>query len=642
MIVLNRKFTGDLKISVLLITIFSSVIPALATNYYVDNINGNDSNNGISASSPWQSLTNVNNTTFQPGDSILFHAGQNWTGTIIPIGSGTKETPIVIGRYGQGTNPRIDGDGLTNCTAKSGSEHYCTIYLYNQDYWIIRDLEITNYDNSEEDAMSLEAWEANNISSYANVIEPDPYEGENSRKSGILVEMNNKGPVNGLHFLHLEIHGVNGDISDKNNGGIYFEVFRFSPSDQPSFFSDLLIEDCHIHDVDRTGISNRSYFDDRELRVNSNWTPNQQYVIRNSVFERTGANALIVRVSDGAVIESCLFDHCSIKESGNAAFNFNTDGTLWQFNEFTATKANVDDEDAGGIDSDYRSKNTIIQYNYCHDNDFGMLVTGGPGRFNDSTIIRYNIFERDGRMARKGSDGKFALRFSGSATNTIFHNNVVYLSQDQRDTKIAFHKAWSGSSPNNTFYYNNIFYNEGTASSYDFRDSKNNLFSNNIFYGQVASNEPPDENKITLDPALSAPGNGKDGYLLQEGSSALKQGLRLNSTPETDYYGNSILANALIDIGIHQVSMDEPLSLSREINMSENVFPNPVVNGPLSITGIGQNTVITISDLQGTRILRKIVSGDHDLDLSPLHSGIYILTMTDSSGQAFTVRFLKI
>lgn len=49
------------------------LFPTLAaTNYYIDNLNGNDSNSGQSVDKAWKSLTKVNAKTFQPGDSILF------------------------------------------------------------------------------------------------------------------------------------------------------------------------------------------------------------------------------------------------------------------------------------------------------------------------------------------------------------------------------------------------------------------------------------------------------------------------------------------------------------------------------------------------------------------------------------------
>ncbi len=90
----------------LLIRINSSI---LATTYYVSNSSGNDSNNGLSSSSPWKTLSKVSSYTFAPGDSILFKEGDLWkeASSLVFTESGTANTPIVISTYGQGNKPII-------------------------------------------------------------------------------------------------------------------------------------------------------------------------------------------------------------------------------------------------------------------------------------------------------------------------------------------------------------------------------------------------------------------------------------------------------------------------------------------------------------------------------------------------------
>jgi hypothetical protein len=73
--------------------------------YYVSPT-GSDSNSGTSSSSPWQSLSNVDSTTFAPGSQILFQAGGNWYGQqLTTTSSGTPSDPITYGSYGSGANP---------------------------------------------------------------------------------------------------------------------------------------------------------------------------------------------------------------------------------------------------------------------------------------------------------------------------------------------------------------------------------------------------------------------------------------------------------------------------------------------------------------------------------------------------------
>ncbi len=74
-------------------------------NYYIDSISGSDDNNGTSEESPWQTLTKVSGTTFQPGDNISFKRGSSYTGVVIINDDGTSDYPITISAYGTGDAP---------------------------------------------------------------------------------------------------------------------------------------------------------------------------------------------------------------------------------------------------------------------------------------------------------------------------------------------------------------------------------------------------------------------------------------------------------------------------------------------------------------------------------------------------------
>src|SRR5579884_4165196 len=86
-----------------------------AAIFYVDSVAGSDSNNGLSASTPWKSLNKVNQGTYQAGDHILLKAGSVWTGQqLIPKGSGTSGNPIYIDMYGSGNKPLIAEGGANH------------------------------------------------------------------------------------------------------------------------------------------------------------------------------------------------------------------------------------------------------------------------------------------------------------------------------------------------------------------------------------------------------------------------------------------------------------------------------------------------------------------------------------------------
>ena len=71
--------------------------------YYIS-AEGNDTNNGLSQSSAWQSFLNINNIDLNPGDSILLKGGDTITGNLNLTGNdlGTKEKPLVISSFGGG------------------------------------------------------------------------------------------------------------------------------------------------------------------------------------------------------------------------------------------------------------------------------------------------------------------------------------------------------------------------------------------------------------------------------------------------------------------------------------------------------------------------------------------------------------
>src|SRR4051794_40459897 len=64
-----------------------------------------------SSAFPWQSLEQVNGLALKTGSRILLKRGTRCTGTLAPNGSGRKGKPMVIGAYGSGAKPVIDGGG---------------------------------------------------------------------------------------------------------------------------------------------------------------------------------------------------------------------------------------------------------------------------------------------------------------------------------------------------------------------------------------------------------------------------------------------------------------------------------------------------------------------------------------------------
>jgi len=88
---------------------------AAGTTYYVDAVNGNDRTTGKSPGTAFRTLDRVNKVAFVPGDTVLFRAGQTWTGrltvpTTMSVSSwDTAPTPPTIA--GGKTGPCINVTG---------------------------------------------------------------------------------------------------------------------------------------------------------------------------------------------------------------------------------------------------------------------------------------------------------------------------------------------------------------------------------------------------------------------------------------------------------------------------------------------------------------------------------------------------
>lgn len=130
------------------------VIKGQGTIYYVDSENGNDTNNGTSEGTAFRTIEKINSIEFQPGDQILFKCGGTWTGALMPKGSGEEGNPITIGSYGEGPKPVImpgedwtDDSYIPNYINKANTviSNVVTnnvITFYNQEHWVVKDLEL--------------------------------------------------------------------------------------------------------------------------------------------------------------------------------------------------------------------------------------------------------------------------------------------------------------------------------------------------------------------------------------------------------------------------------------------------------------------------------------------------------------------
>jgi hypothetical protein len=458
-----------MKLLAVTITLFISTV-AFAQHYYVDAVTGNDRNNGLSPAKAWKTLAKVSRFQFKPGSVIAFKSGQCFMGILNISSSGQAGKPIVYTTYGGDEPAIIDGNGDS-----------AAVFCGNQEYIELRKMAVTNFRKG-------------NI-------------GMNDLFNGIYVVNEDAGVLHHFHFDSIRVFNVNSTYIAKDDGktdqsryhgGVQFYA---RGNKTRSCFDDVLVTNSVFEHCSRTGFNFRSDWDDRAAYsrfgdsigrgLTDNWTPNTGVVFRRNRFSNIAGNGLIVRVAVDALIELNLFDSCGKYISGNAVFNFNTDGTVYQYNEARNTIYNEGDTDARGIDADYRTKNTIIQYNYLHDNGLGgVTATGGPGvgenpiNFNIGTIIRYNIIENN---ARQGA------YFSGRLENLQVYNNLFFANETLDDIVAIKLNRWTVY-PNGASFTNNTFCFKGKNIRYDFTRATNVKFDGNLYYGILPPVAFPDKN----------------------------------------------------------------------------------------------------------------------------------------------------
>ncbi|MBD2846995.1 right-handed parallel beta-helix repeat-containing protein [Paenibacillus sp. IB182496] len=501
------------------------VAEAAGTTYYVDDTGGDDANAGTSAGAAWQTLAKVNSVVFQPGDAILFKAGGVWSGALTPQGSGSEGSPITIDRYGDGDKPLLAGGGVP-----------ATIHFYNQEQWEVRNLEITN------DASTP------------------------GQRRGIHVDGTSGGFSNPTVYEHfvfedLEIHDVRGDVSSDyaHNGGIivWGESWDYH-------VSDVTIRNNTIYSLDSVGVylngAQRTY--STGLKVQN-----------NVIYDIAADGAFILNTTDGLIEHNVVYD-THVRASGYHVplWVWGSKDAVIQYNEVYNTGPGGD---AMAYDSDYNSDGTIIQYNYSHNNAGGMSLAVSDGtnasNYNTNTVIRYNISQNDGGAV---------FNFSGNPDNTTIYNNTVYLPSTS-NTKVVDYLNWGGYA-SDTYYYNNLIVNLGSG-GYSFGGSTNNVFENNLFYGNHPASEPSDPYKITADPQLASPGSGglgRDtliGYQLLDTSPAIGAGQVIAGNGGLDYYGNAVSATAAPNIGAYEGPGLDPDNLPElpEPPSQDNLLANP-------------------------------------------------------------------
>ena len=131
-----KRFLTVFLCIVMLVSMCPAVLAAdEGTVYYVDSTNGSDDNSGRSASSAWKTLAKAASNVYAEGDKILLKAGSIFDGSFTAKGSGTAQTPITFGAYG-------DTQTLGKPIVRTNAD-VILFRLHNVSDWLVENIEFT-------------------------------------------------------------------------------------------------------------------------------------------------------------------------------------------------------------------------------------------------------------------------------------------------------------------------------------------------------------------------------------------------------------------------------------------------------------------------------------------------------------------
>ena len=486
------------------------------TTYYIDAVNGLDSNNGLSVDTPKKTLkaanTVIDGVEASVPTKVLFKAGTTYEGTLeIQSYSAQEQSPLIISTYGE-----TEDVPYAKIIAPNDG---CSIILKG-DNVRISNFECTS--NGGEGRRGIYAITTRKGAAKNIVIKNNYIHDFNFRLGDYVL------PTGMYNLTEPEVKAMSPGFS-RDCGGIIMEAVT-PKAIGPSWFEDLWIDDNKIERVSREGIWVNSYWSYRPGLTwgynpyyddNTGYYPNRNVYVRGNEMLYTGGDAMVLIACRNSVVEYNKCFHAAVLgRSGqpNAGIWFQSCvDSVMQFNEAAYTHYRYDGE---GFDIDIACSNILFQYNYSHHNYGGGLLLCNT----DEYIVQYDkdgnyLVDEDGCPVQKNLAGDWRnvviknnvfvdngwadVQFAGKVDAILFENNTVVKTggtfKSDGKTPDTLDQGWVfeskdfaiGIGGTDWTIRNNIFYSrkvrEGKEYKFDLsycRDGKDGYtIENNIYYG---------------------------------------------------------------------------------------------------------------------------------------------------------------
>lgn len=363
--------------------------------YYVSEL-GNDSAVGTSPSTAWQTLARVNAGPLGPGDTVAFHAGQVFLGTLRITRSGTEVAPITVTSYN-----RVNGSRAV-ILAGAGTG----IHILNAEYVRLSGLQVVGAGPTSTQNSSAGVLIENTL----------PYE---YQLSSVHVD---DLDISGFYFTGLEVKAA-------------YMVNEAAELSRRHGYRDLRFTNLDIHDNGWAGLvvggcGNYPSFPDVYCHHDVTIIGNRIHDNHGVVLPYHTGDGLYVWDVDGAIIEQNSAYRNGKNNQTSAGpvgiWAYWSKNLLIQFNESYENRTS--NGDGGGFDLDGGVSHSVMQFNTSHHNDgSGFLVYqfADPFRPNHSNVIRNNVSAYDARRDR--SLGAFQVGSEGVMRNILVSDNTIYI-----------------------------------------------------------------------------------------------------------------------------------------------------------------------------------------------------------------------
>lgn len=542
------------------------------TTWYIDAAGGNDrSNDGMSPEKAWKTFKKVKSLRLKAGDKVLLKAGCTWNGEkLMLIGAkGTEKNPVILGRYGEGADPVINGQGSTWLDVEDRSslkkEDVAAVHIQNSSYITVQNLEVTNWETDSSDLMG-ETKKKNVDKNNNQTDRPILYDQSKYMLTGILVENHDAGDLAGVVIKDNYVHDVNGYMSQngseghkKGSGGIMALV---TGGKTKSYYTDLKIIGNKVEKVCHEAIYMESCWAARKLVGGAGsqqagsleWVgwPNV-YVADNYVNDVAGDGIVLIN-ADGGLAEHNLVTKSASEDwyygrnpAHAAIWMWDCNNVTMQYNEAGYTEST---QDGMAFDCDYGNQNVMYQYNYSHDNKGGFWMACPGPYYTVNAVVRYNVSVNDGlydgsRIIHVGEDGSIGNQVYN---NTMYWNAGYEVNAVEQGSWISSGQKGESSG---TDIYNNIF----SGDSAHFANHDGIRYDSNCVWGSSKESYPMEEDTraVAADPefmdvkaytagtyGMTAEGGkvtlgSPSGFKLQGYSPCIKKGKEYMPVPQDTF-----------------------------------------------------------------------------------------------------------